>query len=443
MSLLIKALDKAQAEKAQAKGNADLSLSPPKENLTESTQPDELPLALKGSAADTSLKAGLQAPPIKSESPKETTKASSEIKRAPNQAQAANVFTAKRIEATNQNAKVALIFGLIALFVLAALIYWYQTVINVPDVVIPPRPMASMEMPEPMPEVVTDNENSLAGSELAEQSVDAVVLDEEKKNEASGSKAVEPALKQQRTESVLAPHKIVPSTKTTLTANEEVVTEVNNVKSRSSSETFNVGIASESASIEVTKAKTESGVNPILMRAYEAYTAGNDTQAQKDYKQVLERYGPNVDAMLGMGAISVRQGRLADANGWFLKVLEIEPRNDIAKAALISIRQSPQAQGNESNIKSMLATAPEDANLHAALGDLYASRAQWSLAQQAYFDAYRYNPSAENAFNLGVSLDQLGKPKLALPYYQEALQKINQSNVIDKAALEARISSIQ
>jgi tetratricopeptide (TPR) repeat protein len=179
------------------------------------------------------------------------------------------------------------------------------------------------------------------------------------------------------------------------------------------------------------------------MRAYDAYNAGNNAQARQDYKQVLKRYGPNVDAMLGLGAIAARQSRIADANGWYRRVLEVEPRNEMAKAGMISLQQKTQPQNSESSIKFMLATAPDDANLHAALGDVYASQGQWSAAQQAYFDAYRFNPSTENAFNLGVSLDQLGKSKLALPYYQEALQQADQSSVIDAVALKARISSIE
>jgi len=87
----------------------------------------------------------------------------------------------------------------------------------------------------------------------------------------------------------------------------------------------------------------------------------------------------------------------------------------------------------------MIATAPDDANLQAALGDIYANQNQWSAAQRAYFDAYRLSQSAENAFNLAVSLDQIGKPVLALPYYREALQKAAPSSAIDVNALEATL----
>jgi Tfp pilus assembly protein PilF len=207
-------------------------------------------------------------------------------------------------------------------------------------------------------------------------------------------------------------------------------------------------IASESASIEVTKSNPHAGVNPTLMSAYEAYNAGNDVEAQKLYKQVLQRDIRNLDALLGLGAIATRQGRIADANGWYGKVLEIEPRNGMAQSALLDNQlQISAAQGNtqetESRLKNMLAKQPNDTNLHIALGNYYAERNQWSSAQQAYFDAYSLNASADNAFNLAVSLDHLGKTKLALPYYQRALELASSNSNIDKAALEARIAAIQ
>jgi tetratricopeptide (TPR) repeat protein len=184
------------------------------------------------------------------------------------------------------------------------------------------------------------------------------------------------------------------------------------------------------------------------MSAYEAYNAGNDSDAQKLYKQVLQQDVRNVDALLGMGAIASRQGRIADANGWYGKVLEVDPRNNLAQTALLDNQlQDDQSQGHaqnsESRLKNMLAKRPDDANLHVALGNLYAEQNQWPEAQQAYFEAYSLNSSADNAFNLAVSLDQMGKPKLALPYYRRALEQASSTSSIDKAALAARIAAIQ
>jgi len=203
-----------------------------------------------------------------------------------------------------------------------------------------------------------------------------------------------------------------------------------------------------------------AGVDPTLLAAYQAYSRGDDAAAQKQYRQVLQSDIRNVDALLGMAAIAVRQSRYADANGWYQKVLEIEPRNSTALSAIANSQISTESAasatadnaGTESRIKSMLAQQPEAANLHAALGNLYAAQNQWPLAQMAYFNASRYAPnSADYAFNLAISLDQLGKPGLALAQYQRALALLNNSgdanspgaSNLDKAQLEARIQALQ
>jgi Tfp pilus assembly protein PilF len=195
-------------------------------------------------------------------------------------------------------------------------------------------------------------------------------------------------------------------------------------------------------------------VDPILLAAYEAYSRGDDAAAQKQYRQVLQGDTRNVDALLGMAAIALRQSRHADANGWYQKVLEVEPRNSTALSALANLQINNESAGaaaaddagTESRIKSMLAQQPDAANLHAALGNLYAAQNQWPQAQAAYFNASRYAPtSADYAFNLAVSLDQLGKSALALAQYQRALGLLNNSSAsnLNKAELEARIQALQ
>lgn len=189
-----------------------------------------------------------------------------------------------------------------------------------------------------------------------------------------------------------------------------------------------------------------AGVDPTLLGAYEAFVRGEDDNAQRQYWQVLQRNVRNVDALLGMAAIAQRQGRNADAVGWYQKVLEVEPRNTIAQSAVVSLQANNDVVGTESRIKNMLAQQPDAANLHAALGNIYAAQNQWSEAQQAYFNACRFAPdNADYVFNLAVSLDHLSKPGLALVQYQRALELLNSygASSPDKTQLEARIQALQ
>ena len=200
------------------------------------------------------------------------------------------------------------------------------------------------------------------------------------------------------------------------------------------------------SSVRLVSKMPSSGVDPTLLAAYQAFTRGEDSLAQQQYRQVLQHDVRNVDALLGMAMIAQRQNRDADAMGWYQKVLEIEPRNSIAQTAIASQQNGADAVGTESRIKNMLAQQPDAANLHAALGNLYVEQNQWAAAQEAYFNASRYAPNnADYAFNTAISLDQLGKSSLALSQYQRALALLNKSGALspDRATLEARIGALQ
>ena len=461
MSLLIKALDKAendkgehsntkkQAERSKTKGLAgedlELLLNPTNSTLAQPSAVSKPSTASKPSTSAAEQSSSASAPSLVST----TASAPSASPKS-----AANVFSAKSVRVNNQNTSIALIAGVGLMVLLAMGVYFYQFVDNTPNVVIPPRPSEMVQtQPLPSPENSTAMPVQTTVVQVAETPAPQAFVPD---NEAPPAEMQETLIKQ-------TAKKPVVSEKPRLTANEEVivaenetivdetavVTSSNKKRGKSKKMQFGEAIATPSASISVSKTKSEAaGINPVLMSAYEAYNAGDDASAQKLYKQVLQRDVRNVDALLGLGAIASRQGRVADANGWFGRVLEVDPRNSMAQAALLdSNLQSNQAQGNEVNnesrIKNMLVKHPDDANLHVALGNLYAEQNQWPAAQQAYFDAYSLNGSADNAFNLAVSLDQMGKPKLALPYYQRALEQATGTSGIDKAALEARIAAIQ
>ena len=208
---------------------------------------------------------------------------------------------------------------------------------------------------------------------------------------------------------------------------------------------------SKNAPLKLTTKSSVTGVDPTLLAAYEALNRGEDATAQQQYRAVLQKDVRNVDALLGMAVIAQRQGRNADAEGWFHKVLEVEPKNVIAQTALLSQKERGVGsdsieQNSESHIKNMLVQQPEAANLHAALGNIYAEQGQWVAAQSAYFEASRLAPqNADYAFNLAVSLEQIRKSDLALTQYQRALALLNQSGATspDRATVETRIQALQ
>lgn len=426
MSLLIKALQKAEQEKTAddktSASDSGLSLGlAPVNSVLESDLDGEVGFSQPS------------VPPVQNQ-------------KQVNQQAAATMFAAKSISTNKAGlSKSALLAGagLLSLLLLGGGFYFYLNSLNQPELVMPkPGPAISQSaISQPAVEAkvsgevapatdstnlvspVTEEANSTKGSsevsaKVADKSPDAVANTMDESRLAKKERSVAPAP---------APRK-------------------NSVK-RSQQLAFGEPIEQgEDTTVKVTRNGPVSGINPGLLSAYAAFNAGDDVSAQRYYRQVLQGDIRNVDALLGMAAIASRQGRNNDALGWYGKVLEVEPRNTVAQAAMVSVMDQADPVGSESRIKNLLAQQPEAAHLHAALGNLYAEQNQWTSAQQAYFQALHFDANnAEYAFNLAVSLDHLGKTALALQYYKTTLELLSKSGAgrIDRAQVESRIAQLQ
>ena len=186
-------------------------------------------------------------------------------------------------------------------------------------------------------------------------------------------------------------------------------------------------------------------VNPRVDAGYAAYTAGDLATARTEYEQALRDEPANRDALLGLAAIDVRSGRYESAEARYLRVLQIEPRNPQAQAALISLRSGrSDPLATESRVKSLLAADPSAHVLNFALGNQLAQQNRWAEAQQEYFKAYTADPdNADFAYNLAVSLDHLRQPRQALDYYQRAISLFQKRGAsFDLGAAKARATEL-
>jgi Tfp pilus assembly protein PilF len=162
-------------------------------------------------------------------------------------------------------------------------------------------------------------------------------------------------------------------------------------------------------------------VDPTLMQAYEALQQGDLALARNLYQQVLLAEPRSIDALLGLGAIAWKEGRIEEAGQRYQRVLELEPRNPYAQAGLIAIIGGADPQASESRLRQLIAREPS-AFLYFTLGNLYSDQGQWPGAQQAYFQAYQLRPdNPDYAFNLAVGLEHIGQIRPALDYYRKAL----------------------
>jgi len=186
-------------------------------------------------------------------------------------------------------------------------------------------------------------------------------------------------------------------------------------------------------------------LNPALARGYEAYMAGNLSDAQNEYQQVLKAEPANLDALHGMAAVSLRLGRSTSAEEYYLRAIEADPKDALAHAGLIGLKGKIDPLQAESRLKSLLASQPDLPYLNFALGNLYASQNRWDEAQSAYFKAYAGEPeNPDTLFNLAISLDRLHQSKLAHHYYSLALAAAeNRPFSFDKAQINTRLRELQ
>lgn len=203
-------------------------------------------------------------------------------------------------------------------------------------------------------------------------------------------------------------------------------------------------MATQSDSIQIRRTNASLQLNPTLSGAYQAFTAGDLNSANSQYQKVLQQEPNNRDALLGIAAIAVNRGQNAQAGSFYNRLLELDPNDAEASAGIASLDQNDPSRA-ESRLKKILAKNPNSAATLFTLGNVYAEQSRWSEAQQFYFRAFGAAPgSADYAYNLAISLDKLDQPRLALEYYQRALQLSQKSGGnLDKTTVINRIQALQ
>jgi tetratricopeptide (TPR) repeat protein len=194
-------------------------------------------------------------------------------------------------------------------------------------------------------------------------------------------------------------------------------------------------------------------ISPVLAAGYAALASADYALAKRRYAEAIASDPNSVDANLGFATAAARSADRADtalAIKHYQRVLEIDPRNSTARAALIVLadpasetdqsRRSSAAK--EAELRLVIAQDPAAANAHFLLGNLYAEERRWNEAQVAFFEAARLAPqSGDYLFNLAVSLDQLGQARAAADFYRRALAATLRGQ-FDRAQVERRITTL-
>jgi Tfp pilus assembly protein PilF len=186
-------------------------------------------------------------------------------------------------------------------------------------------------------------------------------------------------------------------------------------------------------------------INQDVARGYQDFLSGNVAAARAAYERALQSDPRNTDALNGLAAINLGDGRPDAAEAYYQRALEADPKDATAQAGLIGLRGNNDPLQAESRLKTLVALQPDAYAAQFALGNAYASQGRWHDAQQAYFRAYTGDPdNPDYQFNLAVSLDQLHQPQLALQYYQGALAAAAaRPAAFDKAQVAFRVHELQ
>jgi len=190
--------------------------------------------------------------------------------------------------------------------------------------------------------------------------------------------------------------------------------------------------------LPITSQKQEDPIHPLLVVAFDAFQMGDDITAKEKYIEVLRLDSNNRDALLGLGAVAVRQKQLDLARNYYTRLLKRNQDDSVARGALVGLVGQMDPVKAETELKLLLKKEPGAGYLHFALGNIYALQQRWLDAQNSFFNAYRTdNENADYAYNVAVSLDHLGERKAAARFYQQSIHN-SQNKVVSFSTNQVR-----
>lgn len=189
--------------------------------------------------------------------------------------------------------------------------------------------------------------------------------------------------------------------------------------------------------------QVEDVIAQEVSTAYKAYQQGRWSEAQTLYQNVLMQDPYNRDALLGAAAVAVRQGRSQEALGYYQQQLERDPQDEYAISGIMTLSLDANNLGLLSEIDRRLQEKPASVHLLLLKGSLLAGQQQWSVAQEVFFEAWRYDKNnADIAYNLAICLDRLNQSREAIRFYEMALSLKTPSANFSSAIVEKRLASL-
>jgi len=189
---------------------------------------------------------------------------------------------------------------------------------------------------------------------------------------------------------------------------------------------------------QVTKSFAEMG--------YEAYVKGDMFEAQQHYQRHLQAFPQSKAARLGLAAIAAEHGESAVAIEYYQQVLKSDPNDVDALSGLAVIASNLNTQFfSLGDLQQLVRRHPNSAALQFALGNHYAQKQDWFLAQPAFFEAVRLEgQNPDYRLNLAISFDQLREYYEAITHYKIAIALAsNENKDFQRASINQRVMDLE
>jgi len=167
-----------------------------------------------------------------------------------------------------------------------------------------------------------------------------------------------------------------------------------------------------------------TAIAEMFSLAWKHYQAGNFSQAEQLYRQILQADPSHAEAWCLQGVVCQAQGKFAEAEMSYRRTIQLWPDHFTAYFFLgMSLHDQGKPDEAEVHYRQALRLNPNHAEGHHGLGLTLMARGRLEEAAACYHRAIQLNPNfAEAHVNLGNALARQDKPHEAIRYYQEALR---------------------
>jgi tetratricopeptide (TPR) repeat protein len=164
-------------------------------------------------------------------------------------------------------------------------------------------------------------------------------------------------------------------------------------------------------------------IDQLLAAGMEAYRSNQSSEAEAKFSQVVERQPRHFTALLMLGAVAGRTGRIPLGIEWLRRAIVAQPQSADARLLLANfLRETGEFAGAVSLLQEALRLRPRDSALHSDLGLAYLCGHRVAEAIGCFERAVALDATFAIAhFNLACALERQRRTADAVAAYRRAI----------------------